>query len=72
MLDKTRPETLNAHFQQSVDALDRTLRKYELMKRIQQCEKEAKVASHEERTRIQADIEACQKEIRRINQIDRC
>jgi phosphoglycerate-specific signal transduction histidine kinase len=72
MLDKTRPDALKAHFDQSVEALDRVLRKFHLMKRSRELEAEIEGASHEERTRILADMKACQQEIRQIDQIDRC
>jgi hypothetical protein len=72
MLDKTRPDTLKAHFDQSVEALDRVLRKFHLMKRIRELEAEIEGGSHEERSRILADIAACQKEIKQIDKIDRC
>ncbi len=72
MLDKTRPDALRDHFQKSVDALDRILRKFQLMKQIRQLEEQAEGASHDERARILADMKACQQEIRQIDQIDRC
>ncbi len=72
MLDNTHPETLKAHFEQSVEALDRVLRKLHLMKRIDQREAEVEGASHEERARIMADIEACRQEIKQIDRIDQC
>jgi len=70
MLDKTHPDTRKAHFQQSVDALDRVLRKFQLMKLIQQREEEAAGTSHEERSRILADIEVYHQEIKQIDQIE--
>ena len=70
MLDQTHPDTLKAQFQQSVDALDRVLRKFQLMKLIQQREEAAAGTSHEERSRILAEIEVYHQEIKQIDQIE--
>jgi hypothetical protein len=70
MLDQTHPDTLKAQFQQSVDALDRALRKFQLMKLIQQREEAAADTSHEERSRILAEIEVYHQEIKQIDQIE--
>ena len=66
MLDKTRPDTLKQHFEDSVKALDRIIRKARLMRKVEKLGQKSKTAPPEELAQILADLKTCRKQLKEL------
>lgn len=73
MLNNSRPENMKERFQKSVGRLDRTIKKAQLIHKIEVRSRESETATPEELIQILTDLKSYREQIRLLDQEDyRC
>ncbi len=67
MLDRTHPDTLKHHFDDSARALVRVTRKAQLIRKLERRSQDSENASPEEMAQILADLKKYREQIRQLD-----